>query len=272
MHIGGLTALGTILFSRRDGREMVLFSTSSCRRAAGGARGRSQSPRGKLLEGAEHNARPQRRCLPPGRPDLLPSRPAPLRRARLALGPPRPAPMQLQGAGSAVSVRPRWQPPQARPLSSIFSLRPSLPRVSSARPPPSAPPDLCVPAAPRQAADGCRPPLLPLVPRAQADGTRPSPPRRRGPAKAACGLPQPAGKDRVGREGPASAAMSALGEPLTAHLLQGVQQQAALAAGPGLHLAPPRAPSDAAVLRDVSVPSASLYFLSFNPKELGPVH
>lgn len=47
------------------------------------------------------------------------------------------------------------------------------------------------------------------------------------------------------------------------------QRQAAPAARPGLHLAPSRAPSDAAVLRDVSVPSAFFYFPSFNPKIWG---
>lgn len=270
------TALGMILFSRKDGRETVLFSTFSCRRAAGGARGRGHSPRGKLLEGAEHNARPRRRCPPQGRPDLLPSRPAP----RGGLGPlsaaPRPAPPPCSCTALAPPFRcgpagSRPKPARCPPFS-LSALRfPAFP------PPVRCPQPLPLCAcwqrlARRQMAPG---PFL-----AAARSARTS---VRGPAEAACGLPRPAGRDRVRREGPASAAMSALGAPLAAHLLQrgrrpAVTGQAArgscISAGsprPGLHLAPSRAPSDAAVLRDVSVPSAFLYFPSFNPGELGPV-
>lgn len=119
--------------------------------------------------------------------------------------------MQLHGAGAAVSVRPRWQPSQARPLSSIFSLRPQVPHVSSARPLPPAPPALCVLAAPREAADGSRPLSRSrsfrahVGPGAGGGGVRAATTRGQGPGKAGrAGLRRHVSTRRAARSPPAA--------------------------------------------------------------------
>lgn len=153
------TLLGTILFSLREGRDTVLFSTCNGRQQ--GARGAAVSPRaGSFWKALSTMPAPGGAALRRARGTSFP-RGQPRHGGLGPFSGPPPAPPPRSCRPLAQRLRPgpagsRPKPARCPPFSlSTLRFPGSPPPVR--RPP--APPAPCVPAAPREAADGCRPPL-----------------------------------------------------------------------------------------------------------------